>query len=152
MEPAVPTVRTGHVGLNVTDVSRSTGFYQRVFGLDLLGEHSDAGQRWAFLGRGATLVLTLWQQSSGSFPTALPGLHHLSFQLDTQAELRAVQDAVATEGADLIYDGVVPHSEGSDSVAIFFRDPDGIRLEAFTPHGAATAPAPTPAAPSCGFF
>ena len=34
----------------------------------------------------------------------------------------------------------------------FFTDPDGIRLEIYAPAGADTAPAPTPGAPTCGFF
>jgi hypothetical protein len=34
----VTAAATGHVGLNVTDVTRSIHFYQQVFGFDLLGE------------------------------------------------------------------------------------------------------------------
>jgi catechol 2,3-dioxygenase-like lactoylglutathione lyase family enzyme len=146
------TIRTGHVGINVTDVPRSTGFYQRVLGLQVQAERHDAGQHWAFLGREGTLVLTLWQQAEGAFSTSLPGLHHLSFQVDTLDEVREVEAALRAEGAEFVYQGVVPHSEGSDSGGVFFRDPDGIRLEVFAPHGAGSAPAPTPGAPSCGFF
>ena len=35
---------------------------------------------------------------------------------------------------------------------LYFTDPDGIRLEVYTPTGADTAPAPTGEAPTCGFF
>ncbi|MBI1759607.1 MAG: VOC family protein [Actinobacteria bacterium] len=150
--PPAATLKTGHVGLNVTDLARSSAFYQRVLGLQVQAERSDADQRWAFLGRDDQLVLTLWQQSDGRFPTALPGLHHLSFQVDTLDEVRAVEAALRAVAADLIYDGVVPHAEGAASGGVFFRDPDGVRLEVFTQTGAVSAPAPTPGAPSCGFF
>ena len=50
------------------------------------------------------------------------------------------------------YDGVVPHREGADSAALFFTDPDGIRLEIYSPTGAAGLTAPVAGAPSCGFF
>jgi hypothetical protein len=47
---------------------------------------------------------------------------------------------------------VVAHGEGVASGGIFFTDPDGIRLEVYAPSGAQSAPAPSGAAPTCGFF
>ena len=49
---AVPTaLKTGHVGLNVTDLDRSLAFYGRVFGFDVQAEGTDAdptaGRSWA---------------------------------------------------------------------------------------------------------
>lgn len=55
-------------------------------------------------------------------------------------------------GAEFLYEGVVPHAEGMQSGGIFFRDPDGIRLEIYAPSGAGSSEAPSGAAPSCGFF
>jgi hypothetical protein len=55
-------------------------------------------------------------------------------------------------GATLHHDGVVAHREGASSGGVFFEDPDGIRLEIFSPTGADTSPAPTTDAPTCGFF
>ena len=150
--PALTVLKTGHVGLNVTDLERSTTFYREVLGLDLQAEGTDADRRWAFLGRDGQLVLTLWQQSDGRFDTARPGLHHLSFQVASVDEVRAVQATLEGLGADFLYDGVVPHREGAASGGVFFTDPDGIRLEVFTPSGADVAPAPTADAPTCGFF
>ena len=57
------------------------------------------------------------------------------------------------EWFDLVTDdGVVAHGEGAASGGIFFTDPDGIRLEIYAPGGAESAPAPSGAAPTCGFF
>ena len=53
---------------------------------------------------------------------------------------------------EFAYDGVVPHGEGAASGGIFFHDPDGVRLEIYTPSGADEGRAPTAAAPTCGFF
>ncbi|HLZ57299.1 MAG TPA: hypothetical protein VKR06_10155 [Ktedonosporobacter sp.] len=47
---------------------------------------------------------------------------------------------------------MVPHSEGAASGGIFFTDPDGIRLEIYSPTGAGENPAPVASAPTCGFF
>jgi lactoylglutathione lyase len=144
---------TGHVGLNVTDLARSKDFYQRVLGLELMVDGRDGDREWAFLGRDGTLLITLWRQSEGRFATALPGLHHLAFQVDTPEEVLAVQRNLRDLGADFQYDGVVAHREGGDSGGVFFTDPDGIRLEVYTPSGlAGQDAAPVGEAPTCGFF
>lgn len=151
-EVAIKSLQTGHVGLNVTDVGRSLPFYQRVFGLEVQAEGDEDGRRWAFLGRDGRLVLTLWQQSDAAFSTRSAGLHHLSFEVESIEEVKAAEQVLRDLGADFAYDGVVPHGEGAPSGGIFFTDPDGTRLEIYAPTGADTAPAPSGAAPTCGFF
>jgi lactoylglutathione lyase len=147
-----PALRTGHVGLNVTDLGRSVDFYRQVFGFEVLGEQTDGDRRYAFLGLDGTLVVTLWQQSEGRFPADRPGLHHLAFQVPDAGAVQRAEVTLRALGADLAYDGIVPHGEGASSGGLFFTDPDGIRLEIYAPAVAATASAPTPGAPTCGFF
>jgi len=146
-------VKTGHIGLNVTDLSRSKAFYRSVLGLEVLVDGRDGDREWAFLGRDGVLLITLWRQSEGRFATALPGLHHLSFEVGTLAEVQAVQQNLRDLGTDFQYEGVVPHREGGDSGGVFFTDPDGIRLEVYVPSGlAGSHAAPVGEAPACGFF
>ncbi|MEN4473621.1 VOC family protein [Mycolicibacterium cosmeticum] len=142
----------GHVGLNVTDLERSVEFYRRALGFEQLGISTDGEHRYAFLGYGGTLRLTLWQQSNGAFSTKTPGLHHLSFQVDGIDEVRTVEAALKELGAAFAHDGVVAHREGAASGGIFFTDPDGIRLEVYTLSGVEAEPAPSGSAPTCGFF
>ncbi|MFC9272484.1 VOC family protein [Streptomyces zhihengii] len=143
---------TGHVGLNVTDIDRSLVFYGDVLGFDVLGEGKEDGRRYAFLGRDGTLVLTLWQQADGAFEPTRAGLHHLAFEAASMADVRAAEDRLRDRGVAFAHDGVVAHGEGTASGGIFFHDPDGTRLEIFAATGAENAPAPTEAAPTCGFF
>jgi catechol 2,3-dioxygenase-like lactoylglutathione lyase family enzyme len=145
-------LQTGHVGLNVSDLARSTDFYRRVFEFDVMGEQTEGDHKFVFLGRDGTLFVTLWQQSTDVFPTDRPGLHHLSFQVPDIDAVRQAEATLRDMGAELVYDGVVPHGEGASSGGVFFTDPDGIRLEIYAPTGADTASAPTQGAPTCGFF
>ncbi len=146
------TLKTGHIGLNVTDLARSIDFYRAALGLDLQATGAKGAQRWAFLGRDGHLLMTLWQQSDGRFPTDRPGLHHLSFQVETIAEVQTIQATLRTLGVEFAYDGVVPHGEGVTSGGVFFTDPDGIRLEVYAPTGADGGAVPVNGAPTCGFF
>jgi lactoylglutathione lyase len=146
------TLKTGHIALNVTDVTRSTAFYRTVLGYEVLGERTDGDRRFAFLGHDGTLVLTLWEQSTGTFAPDRPGLHHLSFEVADIDAVRRAEAVLRELDVAFAYDGVVPHGEGASSGGVFFADPDGIRLEIYAPTGAGVAPAPTPGAPTCGFF
>ena len=145
-------LQTGHIGLNVSQLERSREFYKAVFGFEVTGESLKEGRRFAFLGDGTHLVLTLWEQSQGQFERARPGLHHLSFQVETIEQVREAEQRIRDLGASLIYDGIVPHAEGAGSGGVFFEDPDGIRLEIYAPSGASSKAAPVSDAPSCGFF
>ncbi len=145
-------MKTGHIGINVSDIARSRAFYTRAFGLEVMGESQEENKQFVFLGEGGTLFVTLWQQSAGRFDAGTPGLHHLSFQVESMEQVRDAEARVRELGAEFLYNGVVSHAEGAQSGGIFFRDPDGIRLEIYAPSGAGESSAPSGAAPSCGFF
>ncbi len=141
-------LQTGHVGLNVSDLGRSKNFYQDVFGFQLIGESLQEDRLFAFLGDGQKLVLALWQQSEGLFDKSQPGLHHLSFQVESAEQVATFQEKLRQLNVPLIYEGIVSHGAGMASGGIYFEDPDGIRLEIYSPTGVENAPAPTEDAPT----
>ncbi|MFB8395540.1 VOC family protein [Streptomyces yangpuensis] len=152
MTTAISKLRTGHIGLNVTDLERSLAFYRDALDFQVLGEGEEEDRRYAFLGRDGELVLTLWQQADSAFAPAAAGLHHLAFSAGAIEEVRAYEERLRGLGVDFAHEGVVAHREGAASGGIFFHDPDGTRLEISVPTGAEGAPAPTAGAPTCGFF
>ncbi|MGW1560591.1 VOC family protein [Streptomyces sp. NPDC002144] len=146
------TLRTGHIGLNVTDLQRSLAFYRDVLDFVVVGEGKEEGRRYVFLGDGQRLVLTLWEQAGDAYDPGSAGLHHLAFEADSIERVREYEQALRSRGVDFAYDGVVAHREDSASGGIFFHDPDGTRLEISVPSGAEGAPVPNESAPTCGFF
>ena len=152
MSNTAGSFETGHIGLNVNDLARSKEFYREVFGFELRGESTDEERKYAMLAHNGKLVLTLWQQSASGFSRETAGLHHLSFQAKSVAQVKEIESKLRALGAKLIYDGIVLHSEGAKSGGIFFEDPDGIRLEIFTSEGLEEYSAPQKGASACGFF
>jgi len=146
------TITTGHVGINVVDLDRSKQFYANVFQFDVTNEGTDEGRRFAFLAAGGKLALTLWQQADAAFHPSRAGLHHLAFQVDTVEEVEAAEARLRELGAAFAHDGIVAHAEGAQSGGIFFSDPDGTRLEIYSPDAGHGHDAPTGSAPTCGFF
>jgi lactoylglutathione lyase len=148
-------LRSGHVGLNVTDIDRSLDFYTYTLGLEVISDGTGAEEpehRFAFLGRDGKVMLTLWQQAVEGYAPGGAGLHHLAFEVDTIEKVRSAEKLLVNRGVPFDYEGVVAHSEGASSGGIFFHDPDGTRLEIFASSGAEDAPAPSGTEPTCGFF
>jgi lactoylglutathione lyase len=133
-------MQPGHIGLTVTDLDRAVRFYSGVFGSERIG----GGDGFAFLGNDGRAVITLWTAGADA-------LHHLAFEVPTADEAAGAEARVLELGGRMHHDGVVPHREGAASGGIFFTDPDGIRLEIYTPDGV-TGEAPHGDAPTCGFF
>lgn len=149
---STPVLQTGHVGLNVTDLVRSTAFYRALFGFEVLAEQTEGDHKHALLGLDGKLMVALWEQSDGRFATDLPGLHYLSFQMPDIDAVRRAEQTLGELGVELFYDGIVPHGDGASSGGVFFTDPDGVRLEIYATTGAESAKAPVQGAPTCGFF
>jgi catechol 2,3-dioxygenase-like lactoylglutathione lyase family enzyme len=145
-------LKTGHIGLNVTDLGQSIDFYRGLFDFDVIAQQPEGDRAFALLGTNGSVQVALWEQSNGSFATGLPGLHHLSFEVADVAAVRQAEATLKQLGVEFAYDGVVPHGEGAASGGIFFSDPDGVRLEIYAPSGSEGIAAPVQGAPTCGFF
>ena len=141
-----------HVGLNVTDLERAKRFYTAVFELNVNHETNTDTANYAFLSNDAGLLLTLWRQSEGQFSQVHPGLHHLALQLESVAQVAAFEARLRALGVTPLHDGIVAHARGRTSSALYFLDPDGIRLEVCAPDGGEEHEAPSGELSSCGFF
>ena len=129
-----------HVRLTVTDIARSRAFYDEVFGFDVAFEvPADADtatreQLWfVFDGviyqvPGGLLGLRPTAPNGDVFDENRAGLDHLSFGVDSRADLDAVAAKLDALG--------VPHEPVKDigmGFLLEFRDPDNIALELMAP-------------------
>jgi glyoxylase I family protein len=115
-----------HVDLVVTSLERSLPFYREL--LALLGHDGEAtiegerGERVHYLDGGLGLRE---RQSDGSVDRYALGLHHLAFA----ARSRSVVESVAAWARD-VESGPAEYDYSPGYYAVFFYDPDGLKLEA----------------------
>lgn len=57
------------------------------------------------------------------------GLNHLAFYGDSQDKIDMIREYMITHGVSLLYDNKYPHAGGTQSYALFFEDPDRIKIE-----------------------
>src|SRR5690606_13519428 len=109
------TMKTGHVGLNVSNLEKSLSFYTDIFELDTIRESYEDGKKFAFLGENGNVTLTLWEQSQSEFSTNHAGLHHLAFEVNSIDDVQNMEKKLENMGVQMIYQGITAHEEGADS-------------------------------------
>ena len=119
--------KIGHVGLNVTDLERSTKFYTEVMGFSVteaMGENQRPGGLVFLRCNTDHHGIALF----GGHAAPLQGgtLNHVAFEVGTLDEVFRAREQLRKFG-------ITPHFEGRRragcQVAIEFRDPDGHLLE-----------------------
>lgn len=129
-------ITVGHIGLNVSNLEISKTFYQEVLGMRVTSESLEFPVKFASLTWNGNIVLTLWEQgASGRFKQRRAGLHHLAFEADSIEEISRTKGLLENLGAHWT-EGAQLYAGGSRSVAIHFKDPDGIRIELYTSESA----------------
>jgi len=125
-----------HVDLTVSDISRSVPFYEQVLGklgYRKLPEAGAGAPCWGLEdaeGGFFTIALQPAQPASVSGPhdRYAPGLHHFAFHADSRADVdrfyRFLQETKIT-----ILDAPAEYDYTPGYYAVFFADPDGLKLE-----------------------
>ena len=130
--PAVPTVGgVHHVILTVNDLARSRSFYAAL--MPRLGYPgvSDYGSTVGWYGSGGSFWIKQAdpRHAGATFSKDRVGLCELAFRAESRAQIDALARDLPSLGATILdspreYPGYVP-----GYYAVFFSDPDGIKLE-----------------------
>ena len=57
------------------------------------------------------------------------GLNHIAFSCSDVKEIDALREKLLFKGVTLLYDEKYPYAGGNESYAVYFEDPDRIKLE-----------------------
>ncbi|HEY7018300.1 MAG TPA: VOC family protein [Gaiellaceae bacterium] len=130
----MPSAGVHHVDLVVSSIERSLPFYRDLLGP--LGFHRVSeveGERgetiWYLSGSGSVVGIREAQtQSEEPFDRYRVGLHHLAFEAPSRAAVNERADWLRSQGAE-IESGPEEYWYVPGYYAVFFFDPDGIKLE-----------------------
>lgn len=123
-----------HVGLTVTDLNASSGFFTDLLGWDRVGGSPDYPA--VFVSDGSVMV-TLWQAENPSTATAFDkdnnvGLHHLALGVADLDTLDAIYQKLAADVNIEIEFAPEPLRNGP-SIHMMCIEPGGIRIEFIVP-------------------
>lgn len=126
----------GHLDLVCRDVERSLAFYAAVLGpLGLEAPVSASGERGEtihylrFPERGSGSLGLRQAQEEEPFLLYAPGFHHVSFAVESHADVDRVHEAAVAAGAEVLHAPRLWPQYHPDYYASFFLDPDGFRIE-----------------------
>jgi len=124
-----------HIDLNVADLPASKAVYGPV--LEFLGyrcvKDTSTGCEWDLGpdGHGASLGLRLCDPAlrQQSHQRYAPGLHHLAWRAASRDEVDRLHDLLVAQGITIRDPPAHYPQYSGDYYAVFFEDPDGMKLE-----------------------
>jgi catechol 2,3-dioxygenase-like lactoylglutathione lyase family enzyme len=117
-----------HISIRVSDFAKSKAFYSGLFeflGLEVMDEYEDSmgwsnGQTRFWIGQADA------RGREHKHHTGDIGLHHYAFQLRSRKDVDALQEYLKKHHITIVDPAGVYYD---DYYAVFFLDPDGIKLE-----------------------
>lgn len=126
----IETIGIDHIYIAVSDLTRSEKFYDCVMRILRFRKNTftnEGDHHIQYYNRHFGFVLRPAQSSRLHEPLS-PGLHHFCFRVEDAATVDAIAKRFAEEGVNCSSPELYPEY-APDYYALFFSDPDGIRLE-----------------------
>jgi catechol 2,3-dioxygenase-like lactoylglutathione lyase family enzyme len=124
-----------HIDITVSDLEVSTEFYDRVLPLMGFERSHDVPEGPIWAGRDVEIGLVAARSASRlAHDRYAPGLHHLAFHAPDRAAVDGVHDDLVHLRVRVLDPPADYPQYAPGYYAVFFADPDGIKLEyVFTP-------------------
>lgn len=119
-----------HIQLTVSDLPRARAFWKPLLELFEMKVLIDADSMFYCIGSrtGVALSPIDARHANDRFDQRRVGLHHVCFRARERADVDAIHDFVARQGATVVHppreDGFAP-----GYYSVLFEDPDGLRIE-----------------------
>ena len=124
-----------HIEINVSNLRESAEFWGWL--LEELGCHSfqkwDRGQSWKLGDTYIVLVQTEEQHQHPGFHRKRTGLNHLAFHAESKGKVDGITERLREKGVTILYGDKHPYAGGEQHYAVFFEDPDRIKVEIVAP-------------------
>lgn len=128
----VRVVGIDHLAIRVSDLDRSKRFYDRILGFMGFDKEWEFGDVVGWNNSETMFWITQADEEGLQYPhrTGGIGYHHYAFELESAAEVDELYAFLIKQGVEIV-DLPSPYpSYGEGYYAVFFLDPDGLKLEA----------------------
>ncbi|MGZ3775574.1 MAG: VOC family protein [Pseudobdellovibrionaceae bacterium] len=125
-----------HVEIYVSNLEKSTQFWSWLLCENLgYSEYQKWNQGISFL-RGKTYIVLVQTEDrflKNAYHRCNVGLNHLAFHGENRDQIDHLTAELKKKGFRILYEDRHPHAGGSNSYAVFFEDPDRIKVEVGAP-------------------
>ncbi|MCM3513193.1 MULTISPECIES: VOC family protein [Carnobacterium] len=124
-----------HIELNVSNLKKSVAFWG--WFLEDLGYQAfqtwDEGRSWKRDETYIVFVQTKEKFLSEGYHRGHTGLNHLAFQASSKEQVDSLTKKLQEKGIEILYKKRHPFAGGEQHYAVFFEDPDRIKVELVAP-------------------
>lgn len=124
-----------HVEINVSNLKKTRSFYD--FLLPKLGyelyQQWEQGFSYKVNHTYLVFVQTEERHADVAFHRGRTGLNHLAFHGDSRSQVDELTEELINRGVNILYKDRHPYAGGNQTYAVFFEDPDRLKLEIVAP-------------------
>lgn len=124
-----------HIELYVSNLKNTTYFWS--WFLEELGyspfQSWESGQSWKIEDTYLVFVQAEEKFLAAPYHRCQVGLNHLAFWADSRQEVDQMTDKLRKKGVPILYADQHPFAGGKEHYAVFFEDPDRIKVEFVAP-------------------
>lgn len=124
-----------HVEIYVSNLSKTNEFWGWL--LSELGyvqyQKWDSGVSWKYGETYIVFVQTEERFMDIAYHRCRVGLNHLAFHAKSKEHVDEMTEALIEKGIPILYQNKHPYAGGNDYYAVFFEDPDRIKVELVAP-------------------
>jgi len=124
-----------HVEINISNLQQSRYFYENLLptlGYELYQEWSK-GFSYKFGDTYIVFVQTEEKYLEKTYHRGRVGLNHLAFHAQSRKQVDEMTVVLEKQGIPILYKNRHPYAGGENYYAVFFEDPDRIKLEIVAP-------------------
>ncbi|MER2128617.1 VOC family protein [Solibacillus sp.] len=124
-----------HIEINVSNLKKTVEFW--TWFLEELGYNQfqkwDGGQSWRLAETYIVFVQTKQQNLDIPYHRGRVGLNHIAFHANSQQQVDHFTAQLEHKGLTILYKDRHPYAGGNNHYAVFFEDPDRIKVELVAP-------------------
>jgi catechol 2,3-dioxygenase-like lactoylglutathione lyase family enzyme len=124
-----------HVEINVSNLTNTTSFWGWL--LEELGYQPyqawEKGKSWRLGGTYIVFVQAEERFLDVSYHRSRVGLNHLAFHAESMEQVDEITGLLKQKGVPILYEDRHPFAGGESHYAVYFEDPDRIKVEIVAP-------------------